>query len=877
MQSISGIITQTHVSTGEIPPPLVGSSISIVDDLVLVFAGRLVTSRKMTNHLYVLNLKTLVWTRHIPPPDSDKAPKPRYFHSTNTFGRSLVIFGGMGYSRHSEDGLCVLDDVAIFDIDTMSWKQPEIQPSLFAPRPRYAHLATISKHHLFVIGGQDMDNGYLTEINVLDLHSFEWVRAIAFDQHVGAYRSVVVATPVGTSLPTGMNNNDDQSSVSVKNDNSTQNDPSARSRMSILYTDLDYNPPTDTPGPIFMYSNYNFADVNRELQLITRSSFSTKLAGVDERDINQISVENVSDMMTGSVMPPGLRFPTGDVLGQHMVIAGTYLSPQNQSYSLWGLNTVTLAWTRVDTGEIFNTGSWNRGVLDAERNRYLIFGNMHRNLLEDYNHRQVNFEHMATVDLEAFGIYQQPKMSCSPLAQEMGLRLLNEPTVADFYVITRDSQEIPVNSAILRHRWPYFAKLLEQEEENEGTTMDEASSGKPTLLDDIQENEEVKMHTDIDYKPHAQSMTFPYSYPVVMALLQYLYTDNLLTAQQYQPHILSHLLLLADMYKLPRLVSLATHALHQMLNMSTAPLVFETAALSHQTSLQIRALKLMIAAKKMVHQQQQQQQQINLQSQRQQRLSQYNGITSTNNNIGSDDWDTQSMASTTFQQQYLDQYQTLPTPTSSLSSSYPLSPAATASTSELDLNKQMHMSPTLGAHRGRTPSLGNRSMFSTNGGGISSPRQVNTLPTNRPSTALNFYGATRQTITTSTSNNSSGSSNGNSSYYSVTTPSYQHPPSSTSSTSSSSFYSSEPKKSTSSGFPFISNNAMPVKTSPSSSSTIPEDDNFSVSSFSMYGNQTTFTNTSNSSSSSKDLSNSSRRKQNRILNALGNKFSMSRS
>jgi hypothetical protein len=41
-----------------------------------------------------------------------------------------------------------------------------------------------------------------------------------------------------------------------------------------------------------------------------------------------------------------------------------------------------------------------------------------------------------------------------------------------------------------------------------------------------------------------------------------------------------------------------------MLNMSTAPLIFETAALSHQTSLQIRALKMMIAAKKMIQQQQ---------------------------------------------------------------------------------------------------------------------------------------------------------------------------------------------------------------------------------------------------------------------------------
>jgi hypothetical protein len=112
----------------------------------------------------------------------------------------------------------------------------------------------------------------------------------------------------------------------------------------------------------------------------------------------------------------------------------------------------------------------------------------------------------------------------------------------------------------------------------------------------------------------SHSMLFPYSYPVVIALLQFIYTDNLLTAQQYQPHILAQLLLLSDMYELPRLKSLTTHALHQMLNMSTAPLIFETAALSHQTSLQIRALKMMIAAKKMIQQQQMIQSGVNMEA-----------------------------------------------------------------------------------------------------------------------------------------------------------------------------------------------------------------------------------------------------------------------
>ncbi|KAI7856920.1 hypothetical protein BDC45DRAFT_412669, partial [Circinella umbellata] len=528
MQSISGIITQVHNTNGETPPPLVGASMTVVGDRVFVFAGRLVTSRKMTNYMYVLDLNTLQWTRHIPPPDSAKPPKPRYFHSADVYNNSIVVFGGMGYSRISTDGLCVLDDISVFDVETMTWKRPTVEPSLFAPRPRYAHLSAIVEDKLVVIGGQDMNNGYLGEINVLDLKTWEWVHAKTFDKHVGAYRSIAITAPPKTRLP-----------IMLREGGTTS---------------------IDTPSPIYLYTNYNFADVKRELQLIFTPSGASS------------AVEDCSNYMSGSAMPPGLRFPTGHTLGHHLVLAGTYLSPQSQSFTIWALDLGTLTWSRIETGSVFTQGSWNRGVLHETTNRFVVFGHRGRNLLDDYNHRQVNFDHIAMVDMEAFGVYNLPKATCSTLAQEMGLSLLNEPAVSDFRIITIENQSIPVNSAVLSQRWPYFEQLM-----------------KENLL-------------------KAHSMSFPYPHPVVIALLQFIYTDNLLTAQQYQPHILSQLLLLADMYELPRLRGLATHALHQMLNMSTAPLIFETAALSHQTSLQVRALKMMIAAKKMIQQQQQQQQ-----------------------------------------------------------------------------------------------------------------------------------------------------------------------------------------------------------------------------------------------------------------------------
>ncbi|KAI9255170.1 hypothetical protein BDA99DRAFT_518078 [Phascolomyces articulosus] len=625
MQSISGIITQVRVTSGEVPPPLVGASVTVVGDKVFVFAGRLVSSRKMTNHMHVLDINSLVWTRHIPPPDSDKPPKPRYFHSASVFENSIVMFGGMGYSRVSADGLCVLDDISVFDIETMSWRRQEIKPSLFAPRPRYAHLSSITENKLIIVGGQDMNNNYLGEINILDLKSWEWVQVKNLDKHVGAYRSIAITTPPGTRLPVMLKDNISNGGPDASFDMMEQAAAAAAAagggmdpkdvmsgnaaaggnhRASLVRQYGELLQSSQEPNPIYLYTNYNFADVKRELQLIFSPTSPSS------------TIEDCSSFMTGSVMPPGLRFPTGHTLGHHLILAGTYLSPQSHAYTIWSLNLGTLTWSRIETGTVFGSGSWNKGVLHEDTNRLLVFGHQSRNLLEDYNHRQVNFDHLATVDLEAFGVYKLPKTTCSSLAQEMGLSLLNEPAVSDFRIITRENQSISVNSAVLCQRWPYFADLMKLNRE----AVQGKASVDPSIQhideedeDLVDDNESTIPKRDLSSQHNnnntrtvikSHSMVFPYPYAVVVALLQFIYTDNLLTAQQYQPHVLSQLLLLADMYNLSRLRELTAHALHQMLNMSTAPLIFETAALSHKTSLQIRALKMMIAAKKMIQQQQ---------------------------------------------------------------------------------------------------------------------------------------------------------------------------------------------------------------------------------------------------------------------------------
>jgi hypothetical protein len=541
-QSIADLTTETKPTSGDIPPPLVGASTTVAGNKLYVFGGRLVSSRQMTNNLYILNLDSLVWTHHIAEPDSPPPPRPRYFHSSNLFGPYLVVFGGMSYSvRRSSQSLCALDDICLFDLERMIWKYPEVQPSIYAPQARYAHLAVCSGSKLVVMGGQDMSNQYINETNVFDLNTLAWIHGGTLSRQYGAYRAVAFCP---SNVDTGM-----MSSQPFWETHHTKDDL-----------------------PLCVYSNYNFTDVTRDLQ-----SFSPLASTTEFRDH--------SNAMSGTSLPPGLRFPSGDLLGHHMILTGTYLTPTHRSFHIWALNLANLVWVRIDTGSILSQGSWNRGVLYDGKQQFFVFGDKTRDLLEDYNHRQVNFTHVAVVELEAFGIYSYPKETCAPVAQELGLSMLNEPSMSDIEILTEDGRSIPANSNVIALRWSHFASLLREKSEN----------------------------------PGFKRLSFPESYPVTLAFLQFIYTDHLMTAQQHHPQILSRLLVLSDVYHLPRLGVLATHALHQILTISTASMVYETSALTGRTALQVRALRVMINAKKMLHQQQLQQQQ----QQQQQHLHDY--------------------------------------------------------------------------------------------------------------------------------------------------------------------------------------------------------------------------------------------------------------
>ncbi|CAE6515892.1 unnamed protein product [Rhizoctonia solani] len=697
MHSVSDLTTYSRKARGDVPPPLVGASTVVIGNQMYLFGGRLVTERRMVADLYCFHLEEYTWER-LPPPRLDpNAPPPRYFHSADAWNGHLVIFGGMGYATpaNTAEELCVLADVRLYSLADASWLPEPSEHSSPTPRPadsepdpaaagetpvsipraRYAHLSAVSGDQLYIIGGQDMANAWLDDIHVFDLPSRTWVSRIPYPRHCGTYRSVAVCAPERVVNPPRI-------SANIHNEM-----PGNQDELVELPFTADCN--AQSPNNIYLYSNHNFTDVKRELQTLHPTPST--------RD-SPFTLTDASALLTGTSLPPGLRFPTGALLGTHLLIAGTYLAHTFQSYSLWALDLRTYTWSRIDPGAALSHGSWGRGVVWGNNGRFVVFGNREGNLVEDYNRRLLSWADVAYVDLEAFGIYSPPRrmfsaptppiLTAEALANASGqdpaqthallpvianLRTLHQEQLADFEIVADDNRRIKCSSAVLEARWGWFRhqrqlfrkKAQKIEAELSGGPARGRSGSRSGNAENGDEYPDIGMangeFVELDPRLSSRELRLCEPYAVTLALLQYLYGLTLATSLQHAPPVLSALLLIACTYTdddrskdefaatetqpnpnsngnghahsrspgsspslgsgaiplpsrpvlpqfdaMPHLMALVKHAMHRALSSTNSVGVYEVATLCDCQSLQIRALKVVMASsKKQAHKQRQ--------------------------------------------------------------------------------------------------------------------------------------------------------------------------------------------------------------------------------------------------------------------------------
>ncbi|GAB1728529.1 hypothetical protein NU195Hw_g7079t1 [Hortaea werneckii] len=630
--NLSGLVCNVHRTTGREPHPLVGATTTVLGDKLYVFGGRRLsrTKQQLTSNLYELDLIRRHWTKLEVKGD---IPPPRYFHSVCPLGDTkLVCYGGMSPAQTQateSDGqpeVIVMSDIYIYDVPSRTWTKINTAES---PQGRYAHCAAIlpsaavfasssaptsAMHHnpsgndpnagqlgvaldgaggaeMVVVGGQDSSNHYIEQVSVFNLRSLKWTGTNGMGRSCGAYRSVV--TPLTT--------------MSASQIGAGPHAPKD------LDEDEDDSAPIGSGAPMLVYSNYNFLDVKLELQVrLTDGSLTEK-------------------HMHSGVSPPGLRFPNGGVIDNHFVVSGTFLTSSKQEYALWALDLRTLTWSRIDAGgSIFSQGSWNRGVLWNRRNSFVILGNRKRNLVDDYNNRRINFSNMCVVELEAFGLYDNPRR-CEPTssyvsasgnvpqshydataagrrlaaaAEDLGTLSLTFRELADMDFLATDGTRIPVNSRLIARRWGrHFIELLKESAAATSDAVTETSTLRPGAGSHPSRNSSITItpsvtsgattltnnsHSEMPdargNPPSARSRLFylPHTAMTLQALLHFLYTSTLPmpSSPLATPQVYCSLLQLARPYRVDGLLEAVIQRLHESLDGRNAAAIFNAAAMA---------------------------------------------------------------------------------------------------------------------------------------------------------------------------------------------------------------------------------------------------------------------------------------------------------
>jgi hypothetical protein len=224
-----------------------------------------------------------------------------------------------------------------------------------------------------------------------------------------------------------------------------------------------------------------------------------------------------------------------------------------------------------------------------------VFGNREGNLVEDYNHRLLSWEHVAYIDLEAFGIYQPPApgFGLGREAQAMGLAALEDGTFADFEVVCDDGRQIACSRKLLEDRWPWFHDQRRRYLAAASSALDTSGTNAVLPLPAISSSSDLTLpRPDPRLTPRSLHLSEPY--PVTVAFLQYLYTQTLLTSLQHAPAVLSALMLIASTYDMGHLRDLVKHAMHRALGAGTQGVtgIYDVATICDCQSLRLRFVSI---------------------------------------------------------------------------------------------------------------------------------------------------------------------------------------------------------------------------------------------------------------------------------------------
>lgn len=498
----------------------------------------------------------------------------------------------------------------IFDLQTAHWTQPEIRGPV--PKGRARHAAAIYDEKLYVVGGLAGAETYtLDEICYLDLRTWTWSRSWSFvsrfDHSTWVWGGRIwVFGGIGQDMErTGeLWWLDLKSSPAFKSvpAQGTSESPNASERIG--------------PSP-----RSQFAQYNQPQHIVTGSSGYTA---------NSSSVQVRASSLIPKPVAPGamssVRFVSGrDVPSQalgthfHLYSSGAlldFVTPAGtirpSECNLSALELDALQWQKLAEGpEIFDSNyRWHYCAMNEDGTKAWLLGCANESPENGAGAFEEYLSDVLPLDLRRFGLLgndltpepstEKGKMPASDTHAVSNLSSLGADLASMFdqtfnsangsdFVITGENDEqsdnesafvspssnpmadsspylsrtatasapIHVHKLILQARWPHFNRLYASQ---------------------MAEFQTKKMH-------------IPEPYPVVRSFLYYLYTDSIAKHPKFCAALgdVAGLLVMANVYDMPRLRLLCIHRLSRELDVEHAAIVWERAGTAGEEWLRRRA------------------------------------------------------------------------------------------------------------------------------------------------------------------------------------------------------------------------------------------------------------------------------------------------
>lgn len=515
-----------------------------------------------------------------------------------------MIYGGE--NEHRE----YLSDVVIFDLQTAHWTQPDIRGPV--PKGRARHAAAVYDEKLYVVGGLAGSETYtLDEICYLDLKTWTWSRSWSF---VGRFDHSTWIWGGRIWVFGGLGQDTERTGELWWLD--LKSSPAFKSVPVQGVVDPANSPERTGPGP-----RSQFAQFNQPQHIVTGSSgYTANSSSVQVRASSMIPKPVAPGAMTSVKFVSGPNVPS-QALGTHFHVyssgalldfvtpAGT-IRPSECNLSALELN--ALQWQKLAEGpEIFDSAyRWHYCALNEDGTKAWLLGCANDTPENGAGAFEEYLSDVLALDLRRFGL--------------LGNDLTPEPSTENSKMPASDTHAVSNLSSLGADLSSMFEETLES-----GNGSDFVITGeKDEHVDDdytssaqtLHSAEEVRnfMSTSVSTSgpiyvhklilqarwPHfnrlyasqmaefqTKKMHIPEPYSVVRAFVYYLYTDSISKHPKHCADLrdVAGLLVMANVYDMPRLRLLCLHRLSRELDVEHAAVVWERAGVAGEEWLRRRA------------------------------------------------------------------------------------------------------------------------------------------------------------------------------------------------------------------------------------------------------------------------------------------------